>query len=205
MYTHYAMTTHILRGIITSSSSAVIRAAGKEEEMIMTSRNYNVPTVPADWADSRETDMAVATAIHAISGSNRSPKAIWEDPTWDEWDQVCMALEEYLRHGDFERSVDDYYIWGSESIYLPLYKQAVDIDIDTAEEELVECISPEGWSLHAPGSTDEEIATGDAPYILSGEGRPTAADRRRAAEMFVARSEMFVSSSAGGLSHVFRR
>ncbi len=36
------------------------------------------------------------------------------------------------------------------------------------------CLSDDhtpGWSLHAPGVTDEQIATGDAPYILSG---PTA-------------------------------
>jgi hypothetical protein len=26
-----------------------------------------------------------------------------------------------------------------------------------------------GWSLHAPGATDEEIRNGDAPAILSGD------------------------------------
>ena len=26
-----------------------------------------------------------------------------------------------------------------------------------------------GWSLHAPGSTDDEIAQGDAPALLIGE------------------------------------
>lgn len=25
-----------------------------------------------------------------------------------------------------------------------------------------------GWSLHGPGATDEDIATGDAPYLVSG-------------------------------------
>jgi hypothetical protein len=38
-------------------------------------------------------------------------------------------------------------------------------------DELVEVRSDEGdggWSLHAPGSTDEEIASGAAPYLLSG-------------------------------------
>lgn len=42
-----------------------------------------------------------------------------------------------------------------------------------------------GWSLHAPGSTDEDIAEGDAPALLTGEAEmgedgewsaPTAAD-----------------------------
>jgi hypothetical protein len=26
-----------------------------------------------------------------------------------------------------------------------------------------------GWSLHAPGSTDEQIASGDAPPLVSGD------------------------------------
>lgn len=42
--------------------------------------------------------------------------------------------------------------------------------------DLVLCKSPDGWSLHAPGSTDEDIATGAAPYLVSGEGEPTEAD-----------------------------
>lgn len=46
--------------------------------------------------------------------------------------------------------------------------------------DLVLCESPDGWSLHAPGSTDEEIACGDAPYILSGPGKPTEADYNEA-------------------------
>lgn len=41
-----------------------------------------------------------------------------------------------------------------------------------------------GWSLHAPDATDEDIASGDAPYLLSGEaeaidggwGRPNESD-----------------------------
>jgi hypothetical protein len=28
-----------------------------------------------------------------------------------------------------------------------------------------------GWSLHAPGSTDEDIATGDAPALVTGVSR----------------------------------
>jgi len=34
--------------------------------------------------------------------------------------------------------------------------------------ELVVCESPDGYSIHAPGSTDEEIASGDAPPLVSG-------------------------------------
>ena len=34
--------------------------------------------------------------------------------------------------------------------------------------ELVVCESPDGYSIHAPGSSDEEIASGDAPPLVSG-------------------------------------
>lgn len=43
-------------------------------------------------------------------------------------------------------------------------------------DDLVLCESADGWSLHAPASTDEAIASGDAPYLLCGEGEPTDAD-----------------------------
>jgi hypothetical protein len=39
--------------------------------------------------------------------------------------------------------------------------------------DLVLCRSDKGdggWSLHAPGSTDEDIATGNAPPLLTGQG-----------------------------------
>lgn len=41
-------------------------------------------------------------------------------------------------------------------------------DIDPADSDFVVCESADGWSLHAPGSTDEEIARGDAPPLVSG-------------------------------------
>lgn len=57
---------------------------------------------------------------------------------------------------------------------------------DYAATDLVVCMSTDGWSLHAPEATDAEIAAGDAPYILSGPGEPTADDYDRAFELFVA-------------------
>ena len=54
-------------------------------------------------------------------------------------------------------------------------------------DDLVLCESPDGWSLHAPGSTDENIASGDAPYILSGTGSPTETDYAEAFRVFVGR------------------
>ena len=78
-------------------------------------RNYETPHVTADWARTRETHAAVATAIHAISDSKRSPEAIWEAPTPAEWNDVATAIEEYVRHGDFAYEPDGY-PWGLETV-----------------------------------------------------------------------------------------
>lgn len=39
---------------------------------------------------------------------------------------------------------------------------------EATSNELVICESADGWSLHAPGSTDEQIASGDAPPLADG-------------------------------------
>lgn len=53
--------------------------------------------------------------------------------------------------------------------------------------DLVLCESADGWSLHAPGSSDEDISSGDAPYLASGTGEPTEADYERARAALAAR------------------
>ena len=80
-------------------------------------RKYLTPAVAPEWADTRETDMAVATAIHAISASERTPEAIWDAPTREEWDHVVMAIEEYVRHGDFAANPAGYF-WGQEVVQI---------------------------------------------------------------------------------------
>lgn len=55
--------------------------------------------------------------------------------------------------------------------------------------DLVLCESADGWSLHAPESTDEDIASGAAPCLLSGEGEPTEADYAEAMRALVASCE----------------
>lgn len=67
-------------------------------------------------------------------------------------------------------------------------------------DDLVLCRSDAGdggWSLHAPGSTDEQIASGDAPYLASGTARllpddewsrPTRADYARAWKLYTHRA-----------------
>lgn len=81
----------------------------------MTRTNYTVPTVNAHWADSRETAMPVAVAIHAISDSKRSPEDIWEAPTQAECDHVAMAVAEYIEAGYFDAQPDGY-AWGQEVV-----------------------------------------------------------------------------------------
>jgi len=79
------------------------------------SRNYTAPTVSDAWANDRNTDMAVAVAIHAIADNKRTPEAIWELPTRAEWEHVAMAIEEYVREGDFEFDPSGY-CWGQETV-----------------------------------------------------------------------------------------
>lgn len=60
---------------------------------------------------------------------------------------------------------------------------------------LISCISPDGWSLHAPGVSDEQIADGDAAYLNSGEGEPTAADYAEAAQIAAERAAKRMNAS----------
>jgi len=81
-------------------------------------RNYRTPSVDREWSNCRETHHAVAVAIHAIADSQRSPEAIWESPTMTEWQHVEMAVEEYVREGDFRAEPDGRYSWGQETVKL---------------------------------------------------------------------------------------
>lgn len=75
-------------------------------------RNYLTPTIDPQWADSRNTDLEVAIAIHAIADPDRSANDIWEAPTNAEWDHVIMAITEYVAHGDTDQRE---FNWGQES------------------------------------------------------------------------------------------
>lgn len=84
----------------------------------MTELQYAAPAVSGEWAGSRETHIAVATAIHAISGPGRSAERIWANPTAAEWDHVCMAVENYVDAGVFAAEDDGRYPWGCETVVL---------------------------------------------------------------------------------------
>ena len=80
---------------------------------------YSAPAVPAGWAESRETHIAVATAIFGLSHiTERTPDAIWQDPTQSEWDHVTMAIENYIANGVFSAEPDGRYAWGEAVIEL---------------------------------------------------------------------------------------
>lgn len=81
-------------------------------------QQYPAPKIDRAWADSRETHIAVATAIHAISDDSRTPEQIWEDPTPAEWDHVCMAVENYVGAGVFAAEDDGRYQWGCEAVVI---------------------------------------------------------------------------------------
>jgi len=61
-------------------------------------------------------------------------------------------------------------------------------DVRHVAADLVLCESADGWSLHAPGATDDDIASGDAPYLACGGGSPSAADYRFALREFIRRA-----------------
>jgi len=76
---------------------------------------YRTPAVATDWASSRQTDMAVAVAIHAIASHDRTPEAVWEAPTSAEWDHVVMAVQNYVDNGVCDAQPDGY-CWGQEVV-----------------------------------------------------------------------------------------
>ena len=80
---------------------------------------YKTPVVAANWAESRETHAAVATAIHAIADNRRTPEQIWENPTQAEWDHVTMAVQNYIENDLFTPEDDGRCCWGLEAIEIP--------------------------------------------------------------------------------------
>jgi hypothetical protein len=86
--------------------------------MTNTVAQYSTPTVAAEWAGSRETHPAVAMAIHAIADGARTPEAIWEAPTAADWDNVAMAVQNYVDAGVVDAEDDGRYPWGAETIEL---------------------------------------------------------------------------------------
>lgn len=73
----------------------------------MTTTTY----APAGWAASHHCHPAVATAIHQIATRNRSPEAIWKDPTEVEWEQATQAVERLIEAGLYRRDEDESYAW----------------------------------------------------------------------------------------------
>jgi hypothetical protein len=89
--------------------------------------SYKTPLVDDFWLSGREVHPAVAMAIHAIASHYRTPEAIWEAPTHNEWQHVEMAVESYILCGYFEKEEDGKYQWGQIHIEFP--------DIQMPEED----------------------------------------------------------------------
>lgn len=104
---------HASRRVSSQSPEELTVAGGKA--MTTENRNYDKPTVSAEWALSHGTCLAVAVAIHAISDDTRSPEAIVSSPTPAELHLVAMAVQEYVEHGDFPYELDGYE-WGLETV-----------------------------------------------------------------------------------------
>ena len=66
---------------------------------------------PVGWSVTRLTHPAIVQAIFALSNDERTPEAIWEAPTPDEWRKISELVVEYVEDGDF--AVDNgKFAWG---------------------------------------------------------------------------------------------
>jgi hypothetical protein len=66
---------------------------------------------PVGWSVNRQTHPAITQAIFALSNSERTPEAIWEAPTPEEWRRISELVVEYVIDGDF--AVDNgKFAWG---------------------------------------------------------------------------------------------
>ena len=91
---------------------------GNPDRSNIMSLQYSAPSISAQWANERETHIAVATAIHAIASGARTPEVIWDNPTNAECDHVAMAVENYVDNGVFSAEPDGRYAWGQESVVI---------------------------------------------------------------------------------------
>ncbi len=101
---------------------------------------------------------------------------------------------------EFKHGYDDYNECAPFADYENVAGQAYDRGAECAMRRgrvnaagLVLCQTADGWSLHAPGSTDLEIAEGNAPYLRNGPGKPTAQDYAQAYAELLRRNQLATS------------
>jgi len=91
----------------------------KEPTEAMVLRGFKEGTMNyAAWAESHETHIAVATAIHAIADDRRSADEIWEAPTPAEVKRVKKMVADSVKAGTFPREPDGRYYWGEYMIVI---------------------------------------------------------------------------------------
>lgn len=77
------------------------------------------------WASTREISADVAQALHAIEGAGRHAHAIWDEPTWEEFEAVQKALDNYILSGEAYSCDPRDHWWGGEYV-LPELAEAMD-------------------------------------------------------------------------------
>ena len=68
------------------------------------------------------------------------------------------------------------------------------------KDDFVFCESADGWSLHAPGSLDEDIASGDASALVSGHTWPRDEDYFAAIEQYAHWASEIIEVDGGWLA-----
>lgn len=97
---------------IARNNSNFTKAAMKEK---LQESRPRVPYVSPQWADTRQTDMIVATAIHAVAKGRRTPEEIWDAPTKQEMQAVKNTIVDYIKYGYYD--FDPFgFQWGQETI-----------------------------------------------------------------------------------------
>lgn len=84
-----------------------------------------------EWCDCRETDLVVGLAIHAISEpvnpkfpfDGRNPDKVWCDPLPSEYENIVMAIENYINSGYFDVP-EDRLCWGDETLTFEVTEQS---------------------------------------------------------------------------------
>jgi hypothetical protein len=147
--------------------------------------------------DSRETSREIMQAVAFFAHTLGEAEELWNG---DGFGRICNPSDLWEHVTGNGRRDPTEFCWGAAGSHWWNHIQSSahgddgmgeKIVPEVTADDLVLCRSDTGdggWSLHAPGSTDEQIASGDAPYLVSGEAeqvdgewsRPDAQDYRQA-------------------------
>jgi hypothetical protein len=99
------------RASVVLSDTARLAPGKRAREATMNNPICSSTPPPLEWSVDRRTHPAIAQAIFAVSSDQRTPEAIWESPTPEEWRKISELVVEYVDDGDF--AVDNgKFAWG---------------------------------------------------------------------------------------------